>query len=40
MVVDGDLMSKKTKNPRIKRSHKDVKSNIVVFKLMVRNNIC
>ena len=29
---DGDLMSKKTKNLRIKRSHKDVKLNIVTFK--------
>ena len=30
----GDLMSKKTKNPRNKRSHKDVKLNIVTFKLI------
>ena len=30
----GNLMSKKTKNPRIKTSHKDVKLNIVTFKLI------
>ena len=30
----GHLMSKKTKNPRIKTSHKDVKLNIVTFKLI------
>ena len=34
MVAGGNLTSKKTKNPRIKRSHKDVKSNVVVFKLI------
>ena len=31
---DGDLMPKKTKNPRIKESHKDVKINIMTFKLI------
>ena len=29
-----DLMSKKNKNLKIKRSHKDVKLNIVTFKLI------
>ena len=33
-LQDGDLMSKKTKNPRIRKSHTDVKVNTVTFKLI------